>query len=220
MIGRGGLPQLEHLGNHDDATPVPGQSRQHGQRRRHGVDVGVVGVVDKEKITTEFRNIHPVGALNAHRSEPLGDELGGQPRSQGQPRGGQGIGHVVSAGHGQPDASGLGESRKVEVEGRSGGHVQIHVLGSQIGLSPLGGEGQDACRCELGHGGGAGVVGVEDGGPVGQQAGDDLRLGRGDSLDGAEAAHVGVADHEDSGRVQGGDVSEVGDMSRPGGPHL
>ena len=66
VIGRRGLPQLKHLGNHDDATSVPGQSRQHRQRRRHGVDVGVVGVVDKEKITTEFRNIHPVGALDAH----------------------------------------------------------------------------------------------------------------------------------------------------------
>ena len=67
---------------------------------------------------------------------------------------------------------------------------------------------------------GAGVVGVEDGGPVRPQAGDDLRLGRGDSLDGAEAAHVGVADHEDSGRVQGGDVGEVGDVARSGGSHL
>ena len=220
MIGRRGLPQLEHLGNHDDATSLPRQSRQHRQRRRHGVDVGVVGVVDKEKITTEFRNIHPVGALDAHRAESVGDELGGDARGQRQPRGGQGVGHVVHAGHGQLDAAGLGKTGQVEVEGRSGSRVQVHVLGPQVGLSPPGGEGQDACRCELGHGGGAGVVGVEDGYSLGPQAGDDLRLGRGDSLDGAEPTHVGVADHEDPGRVQRGDVGEVGDVARSGGPHL
>ena len=126
----------------------------------------------------------------------------------------------MHAGHGQLDAAGLGKTGQVEVEGRSGSRVQIHVLGPQVGLSPPGGEGQDACRCELGHGGGAGVVGVEDGDSLGPQAGDDLRLGRGDSLDGAEPTHVGVADHEDPGRVQGGDVGEVGDVPGSGCPHL
>jgi len=135
-------------------------------------------------------------------------------------RGGQGVGHVVSAGHGQLDASGLIESGQVKVEGRSGGSVQDHVLGPQVGRPALGGEGEDACRCELGHGCGAGIVGIEDGRSVGSQAGDDLRLGRGDALDGAETAHVGVTDHEDPGRVQGGDTGEVGDVPGSGGSHL
>ena len=97
----------------------------------------------------------------------------------------------MDTGHGQLDAPGGRRARAGGGRRPRGRSHDDNVLGPQVGGVALGGEGEDLSRGEACHGCGAGVVGIEDGDALWQQAGDDLRLGSGDAFDGSETAHMG-----------------------------
>ena len=99
--------------------------------------------------------------------------------------------------------------------------IQLDGARAQVGARvAAGGEGQHPARGELTHSRRARVVEIEHGNPGGQQAGHDLALGPGHAVHGAEAAHMGVPDHEHGRRVQRRDRGEVSDVPAARGPHL
>ena len=225
MVGHRGLPELEHLGDDDDAAAVAGQGRQRGQGGGHGVDVGVVGVVDEQNTTRavsqgDLVHLHAMRALNPDVAQHRGDGSGGDSGGHRQSRGGQGVDHVVRAGQRQAHATGVRQAGSVQVEARPGAVPHSHISGAQVGAAPGRREGQHVGGGQRRHGEGPLVIGVEHRRAGGHQAGDDLALGRGDAVDGTEAPHVGVPDHEHGGGVQRGDPGEVGDVPGTGGTHL
>ena len=122
-----------------------------------------------------------------------------------------------SPGAGQGDRG--GPVGGVEQEPGPALAVQLDPLGPHLGARAQP-EQDHPGHGAVGHGRHLGVVGVEHGRAVGREGLDQLPLGLGDRLPGAEHAQVGLADVEDHPDGWPGQAGQGGDVAGAAGAHL
>ena len=158
-------------------------------------------------------DLHPPPAAGDRGGQPVRDTGQIQAQLAGQGGGGQGVRHVVRAvqpeGHpGLAFGCDQREARPPEV-------IQPDVRGPDRGGAVLHAEGDDPGPGPGGHGQDPGVVGVQDGGPVGGQRLGELALGPGHLVQAAELTGVRVADVQHRAVAGRRDTAQVRDVPGP-----